>query len=147
MKQLDRYKYCGHSGLVGQRKNDWQDAHYVLKLFGKRVSSARRHYREFVEKAFNHIGVGLIWEGSGVDEVGKNAETGKILVRIDPKYFRPTEVDFLQGDPSKAKNILGWEPAISFEQMVETMVKEDIMEAQKDNLCKQEGFRTYNHFE
>lgn len=103
--------------------------------------------REFVEKAFNHIGVGLIWEGSGVDEVGKNVETGKILVRIDPKYFRPTEVDFLQGDPSKAKNILGWEPAISFEQMVETMVKEDIVEAQKDNLCEQEGFRTYNHFE
>ncbi len=66
MKQLDRYKYCGHSGLVGQRKNDWQDAHYVLKLFGKRVSSARRHYREFVEKGVvmgrrpDLIGGGLI---------------------------------------------------------------------------------------
>ncbi|MGB3721516.1 MAG: GDP-mannose 4,6-dehydratase [Pacificimonas sp.] len=82
--------------------------------------------REFVELAFAETGVTIAWEGEGVDEVGKNAETGKILVRIDPRYFRPTEVDLLLGDPSKAKAALGWEHTTPFKQLVSEMVAEDM---------------------
>lgn len=69
------------------------------------------------------------------------------LVEIDPRYFRPTEVDFLLGDPSKAKEKLGWEPRVSFDVLVKTMVQEDLKEAERDRLCRAEGFRTYNNFE
>jgi GDPmannose 4,6-dehydratase len=103
--------------------------------------------RELVEKAFAEIGVDIVWEGQGVDEVGKVKATGKTVVRIDPSYFRPTEVDFLQGDASKAKQILGWEPQTSFDQLVSMMVREDLHEAERDHLCQRVGFRVYNHQE
>ena len=103
--------------------------------------------REFVEKAFEEINIHLIWEGSGVNETGKDAATGKILVRIDPRYFRPTEVEFLLGDPSKAGEKLGWVPKVSFHELVKIMVRDDLKEASRDQLCKREGFTTYNHFE
>jgi len=103
--------------------------------------------REFVEKAFHEIGIEIGWEGSGVDEVGKDAATGKELVRVEPRYFRPTEVEFLLGDPSKAKAKLGWEPKVSFDELVRTMVQEDLKEAERDYLCRREGFQTYNQFE
>lgn len=103
--------------------------------------------REFVEKAFKEIGIEIQWQGSGIEEKGKDKATGKILVHIDPRYFRPTEVDFLLGDPSKAKEKLGWEPKTSFDDLVKMMIKDDIKEAEKDNLCEREGFRTYHHFE
>lgn len=103
--------------------------------------------RKFVEKAFKEIGIEIQWQGSGIEEKGKDKATGKILVHIDPRYFRPTEVDFLLGDPSKAKEKLGWEPKTSFDDLVKMMIKDDIKEAEKDNLCEREGFRTYHHFE
>ena len=78
--------------------------------------------RRFVELAFAQIDREIVWEGEGVDEVGKDAANGEILVRIDPRYFRPTEVDLLIGDPSKAKNLLGWEAEIGPEELVREMV-------------------------
>jgi len=103
--------------------------------------------REFVEKAFGEIGIKIVWEGSGADETGKDSETGKSLVKIDPGYFRPTEVDFLLGDSTKARSKLGWEPTVSFDELIKMMVREDLKEAEKDRLCKKAGFRTYNQFD
>jgi GDPmannose 4,6-dehydratase len=82
--------------------------------------------REFVEKAFGVIGVRIRWEGEGLNEVGIHAENGKVLVRVDPRYFRPTEVDLLLGNPNKAKTVLGWQTSITFEQLVKEMVEKDI---------------------
>jgi GDPmannose 4,6-dehydratase len=106
-----------------------------------------RSVREFVEKAFQEVGIEIAWEGLGADEVGKDAATGKILVQVDPRYFRPTEVDFLLGDASKAKQELGWEPKVSFDELVKIMVREDLKGAERDQLCTTAGFRTFNHFE
>lgn len=86
--------------------------------------------REFVEAAFAHIGVDIKWEGSGVDEVGINSKTGATLVEIDAALFRPTEVDLLLGDASKAKEVLGWEPEMKFEALVHEMVAADIRAAE-----------------
>ena len=103
--------------------------------------------REFAEKAFAEVGITVKWEGSGRDEVGLDASNGRILIRIDPRYFRPTEVDHLQGDPSKARKKLGWRPRVTFEELVKMMVREDLKEAQKDKLCTDAGYRIYNGFE
>ena len=81
--------------------------------------------REFVELAFAEIGHTIAWTGKGVEEIGKDAESGEVLVRIDPKYFRPTEVDLLIGDPSKAKDKLGWSYKTSFPELVKEMVASD----------------------
>lgn len=81
--------------------------------------------REFVEEAFKVIGVEIKWQGSGTDEVGIDAATGKERVKIDPRYFRPTEVDFLLGDPTKAHEKLGWKHETSFAQLVREMVEHD----------------------
>ena len=78
--------------------------------------------RRFVELAFAEVNREIVWAGDGVDEVGKDAATGDVLVQIDPRYFRPTEVDLLIGDPSKAKNLLGWEAKIGLEELVREMV-------------------------
>jgi GDPmannose 4,6-dehydratase len=82
--------------------------------------------REFVEKSFNVIGKEIIWEGVGVDEKGIDKSSGKVLVQVDPKYFRPAEVELLWGNPTKAKTELKWSQTISFEQLVEGMVKYDL---------------------
>ncbi|MBE9581530.1 MAG: GDP-mannose 4,6-dehydratase [Proteobacteria bacterium] len=112
------------------------------------IATGQSHaVREFVEKSFQEVGSEIVWEGSGVDEVGKDKATGKVLVRIDPGYFRPTEVDFLLGDASKAKQDLGWEPKVGFDKLVKIMVREDLKEAERDQLCSSAGFRTFNQFE
>ncbi|XP_041101211.1 GDP-mannose 4,6 dehydratase isoform X1 [Polyodon spathula] len=82
--------------------------------------------REFVEKAFKHVGKNIVWEGKNENEVGRCIETGVIHVRVDLKYYRPTEVDFLQGDCSKANNKLGWKARVPFEELVKEMVDADI---------------------
>jgi GDPmannose 4,6-dehydratase len=82
--------------------------------------------REFVEKAFAEIGVRIAWEGAGVEEKGLDARSGRVLVQVDPRYFRPTEVDLLVGDPSKARSKLGWQHKVSFEQLVAEMVAADV---------------------
>ncbi|MCK5485982.1 MAG: GDP-mannose 4,6-dehydratase, partial [Desulfobacterales bacterium] len=80
-------------------------------------------------------------------ENGIDAESGNVIVCIDPRYFRPTEVDTLLGDSSKARKQLGWEPKTTFKELVKEMVTMDLMEAEKDQLCLQEGFQTYNQAE
>ena len=87
--------------------------------------------REFVEKAFSVVHIEIAWQGSGIEEVGINKKNGQTLVRVDPRYFRPTEVDYLLGDYSKAKEKLGWEPRRSLDQLVEEMVQYDLQEINK----------------
>jgi GDPmannose 4,6-dehydratase len=112
------------------------------------VATGETHsVREFVEQSFHEIGITIAWEGSGLDEIGRDADSGKVLVQVDPRYFRPTEVDFLLGDPSKAKEKLGWEPKITFKELVKIMIHEDLKDAEKDHLIKKEGYRPYNNFE
>lgn len=82
--------------------------------------------REFVDLAFGYVGISLLWEGEGVDEVGKNKATGDVIVRIDPRYFRPTEVDLLLADAGKAKRVLGWQAKTSFTDLVDEMVTHDL---------------------
>ena len=83
--------------------------------------------REFCSLAFEEAGINLRWEGSGIDEKGIDVETGKVLVEVDPKYFRPAEVEQLLGDPTKAKTLLGWNPtATPFKELVKLMVKHDM---------------------
>lgn len=77
--------------------------------------------REFLEKASGYFGINLIWEGSGYNEKGIDKGTGKVIVEVDPKYFRPAEVETLLGDPSKAKKVLGWEPEVTFDKLIEDM--------------------------
>ena len=81
--------------------------------------------REFIEKSFGRLGMTLKWEGKGSDEKGINAENGKVIVSVDPKYYRPTEVEHLIGDPSKARKGLGWEPEVKFDRLVEIMTDAD----------------------
>lgn len=90
--------------------------------------------REFVVLAFAEVGMELKWEGKGVDEVAKDAE-GNIVVKIDPEYFRPTEVDLLMGDPTKIKTTLGWKPTYTLKTLVAEMMKEDMISCKKDHLA------------
>ena len=98
--------------------------------------------REFTERAFAEVGITLEWSGSGVDETGRDVKSGNILVSIDPAYFRPTEVDLLIGDASKAREKLGWQPTCDLQQMIEEMIKADLEEARKDQLLQSGGFQT-----
>ncbi len=90
------------------------------------IATGKTHsVREFTELAFKEVGIEIEWRGKGAEEVGVNAANGDILIEIDPRYFRPTEVDILVGDPSKAREKLGWEARVGFEELVEMMVKGD----------------------
>ena len=98
--------------------------------------------REFTERAFAEVGITLEWSGSGVDETGRDVKSGNIIVSVDPAYFRPTEVDLLIGDASKAREKLGWQPTCDLQQMIEEMIKSDLEEARKDQLLQSGGFQT-----
>jgi GDPmannose 4,6-dehydratase len=139
-------------------RRDWGHAQdYVRAMWRMLQADAADDYviatgeahsvREFVEKAFAEVGISIDWEGSGVDEIGRDRGNGRVVVRIDPRYFRPTEVDFLLGDPAKARRLLGWTPEISFDDLVGVMIQEDLKEAERDRLCEEEGFSTFHHFE
>jgi GDPmannose 4,6-dehydratase len=90
------------------------------------ATNETRTVREFVEIAFRHVGINVEWYGTGVDEIGKDKATGKTIVKINPKFFRPAEVDILLGDPAKADAKLGWKRNIPFTELVERMVKNDM---------------------
>lgn len=90
------------------------------------ATGTTRTVRSFVELAFSRIGISIAWKGKGVDEVGFDTATGRALVEIDPRYFRPTEVDLLLGDPSKARRVLGWTASTPFEDLVSEMVESDL---------------------
>lgn len=103
--------------------------------------------REFVELAFAEVGIRLVWQGHGVDEKGVNLDTGDVLVAVDPRYFRLTEVDFLLGDATKAREKLGWQPKTSFIELVKMMVSEDMKITERDRLCEQHGFQVNGGYE
>lgn len=91
------------------------------------VATGNTHkVREFVQKAYKKIRIDIVWQGLGVDEIGYDKATGETVVKVDPKFYRPTEVDFLLGDPAKAKNILGWKPKTDFEMLVDIMVNAEL---------------------
>ena len=94
--------------------------------------------REFVERAFTHIGRTVAWRGHGVDEVGYDRTTGDILVQVDPRYFRPTEVDFLKGDSGKARQRLGWRPSVGFDDLVREMVEGDLQRTENSRSFRHE---------
>ena len=114
---------------------------YVLAT-GKKIT-----VRKFVELAFAEVGIALKWEGKGVDEKGTDIATGNLLVEIDPRYFRPTEVELLIGDASKAKKDLGWEPKHTLEQLVKEMVESDVKLFEKDKYLLDGGHDVMNFHE
>ena len=95
--------------------------------------------REFVDAAAKELGMSLTWEGTGVDQKARNS-AGKVVVAVDPRYFRPTEVETLLGDPTKAREKLGWTPKISFQELVAEMAREDLILAERDALVRKHGY-------
>jgi len=102
--------------------------------------------RDFINAAAKELGMRIQWEGKGIDEKGYDV-TGKCIVAVDPRYFRPAEVETLLGDPSKAKAKLGWEPRTSFDELVAEMVREDLKSAERDELVKKNGYNVFAYHE
>ncbi len=112
------------------------------------IATGEQHsVREFVERAARQLGMQIEWRGSAVGEQGVDANSGRVIVRIDPRYFRPTEVDSLLGDPSKARTQLGWKAEIPFDRLVREMVESDLELARRDAMVARQGFKTYRHQE
>jgi GDPmannose 4,6-dehydratase len=103
--------------------------------------------KELIEIAARQLNISIRWEGEGPDEKGLEEKTGQVIIAVDPEYYRPTEVNELLGDATKARSKLGWKPDISFEEMIREMIDADMEAAQKDYLCLKEGFQTFNHFD
>ena len=110
--------------------------------------------RKFVEISARELGwnkknnnEGIIWRGDGIDEIGLRADTNQIVVRINPRYFRPTEVEKLQGDPSKAFKKLQWKPSTTLEELVKEMICFDKEEAKKESILKKQGFKIASSIE
>lgn len=103
--------------------------------------------REFTTKAFAHVGIELKWSGEGVNEKGTCVKTGKVLVEVDERYFRPAEVELLIGDPTKAKTELGWKHEYDFNALVKEMVEADVELFERDKLLQDAGHRTFRHHE
>ncbi len=108
------------------------------------ATGENRSVREFVELVFLEAGMDLEWTGAGVDEKGVNPVTGETIIEIDRRYFRPTEVETLLGDASKARELLGWEPKTRFDELVREMVQTDMVEAEKEALLKRKGYKILN---
>jgi len=112
------------------------------------IATGEQHsVREFIDIAAQQLDMGIEWQGDGVDEIGINKATGDAIVAVDSRYFRPTEVETLLGDPTKAKSVLGWEPKVSFSELVEEMVASDHEAAKKYAMIKRAGYRTHDRHE
>lgn len=112
------------------------------------IATGEQHsVREFVDVAAAEIGIKIRWEGAGVEEKGIDISTGNVIVAVDPRYFRPAEVETLLGDATNAKNKLGWVPRITFSQLVTEMMGEDMKRAERDALVKKHGFKYFNYHE
>jgi GDPmannose 4,6-dehydratase len=112
------------------------------------IATGEQHsVREFIERAADRMDMRIEWRGDGVEEQGVDLNSGRTIVRIDARYFRPTEVDTLLGDASKARARLGWRAEISFESLVQEMVQSDLEIARRDAMVAREGFKTYRHRE
>ena len=154
---LDECLYLGNIDA----KRDWghaKDYVYMQWLMLQQekpedfvISSGKMYtVRKFIELCALELGWngengvnGIVWEGEGLDEVGKRADTNEIVIRIDQRYFRPTEVNELLGDSSKARKMLNWEPKITIEELISEMINEDFKEAKKESLLKNKGFSIY----
>jgi len=128
---MDAKRDWGHA-------QDYVNAMYLMLQQDKPsdyvIATGETHtVRTFVELCFNHVGITLEWHGQGLDEIGINKHTGATVLKINPKFYRPAEVDILLGDPSKAEQQLGWQRQVSFEQLVERMMAHDLSEVA---LCK-----------
>ncbi|MEN8711985.1 MAG: GDP-mannose 4,6-dehydratase, partial [Arenicellales bacterium] len=126
------------------------------------IATGQQHsVREFVDLSAKELGITLRWQGEGVDEIGiidsldlEKEELpgacpaiGSVIVRVDPRYYRPCEVETLLGDPTKSRQQLGWEPRISFSEMVTEMVHSDLAEAKRDALVQSKGFKVFERRE
>ena len=161
---------CLHLGNLDARRDwgharDYVEAQWLMLQQDEPedfVIATGKQYsvREMIEVAAAELGITLRWEGEGSDETGMieaidsslaaktpTLKAGDIVVRVDPRYFRPAEVETLLGDPAKAKEKLGWEAKTSFEEMVGEMVREDIKTARRDELVKEHGFQTFDYHE
>lgn len=111
------------------------------------IATGEQHsVREFVELAAQELGIQITWTGKDIDEKGYD-QHHRCIVAVDPRYFRPSEVETLLGDPSKAKTKLGWQPRISFQELVAEMVREDLRTAERDELVKKHGFKVFDFHE
>jgi GDPmannose 4,6-dehydratase len=112
------------------------------------IATGEQHsVREFVTRAASKLDMAIDWRGKGLEEEGVDTRTGKVIVKIDPRYFRPTEVDTLLGDATKARTKLGWKPEVSFDALVAEMIVEDLEIARRDAVIAREGFKTYKYRE
>jgi GDPmannose 4,6-dehydratase len=112
------------------------------------VATGQQHsVRDFVVTAGRLLGMDIEWRGQGVEEVGVDRSSGRAIVRVDPRYFRPTEVDALLGDPSKIRDKLGWQPEVTFDALVREMIEADLALAKRDALVAKEGYRVYQRHE
>ena len=128
-----------HAQWLMLQQNEAED--FVIAT-GKQYS-----VRDFVVAAGKCLDMRIEWHGQGVDEVGVDAKSGRTLVKVDPRYFRPTEVETLLGDATKAKQKLGWTAKIGFSQLVSEMVESDLEVAKRDSLVAKEGFKVYSYHE
>lgn len=139
-------------------KRDWGHARDYVKGMWMMMQAAHpddyvlatgetHSIRAFAELAFSHVGITLKWQGRGVDEKGVDAATGKVIIEVDPKYFRPTEVDLLVGDASKAHRDLGWSHECSFETLVKEMMESDVHLFRKEKHLRDGGYKTLDYNE
>ncbi len=151
------FQDCIYLGNLNS-KRDWGHATDYVKLMWLMlqqenprdyvIATGQQHsVRDFVNIAGEELGFEVRWEGEGIDEKGYDRKTGKCIVQVDARYFRPTEVETLLGDATRARKELGWKPEISFHEMVSEMVTKDLREAERDLLCSREGFSVQNRFE
>lgn len=110
------------------------------------ATGVQYNVRQFVDAAARELGVRINWQGKGVEETGTD-ESGNVIVKVDPRYFRPTEVETLLGDPTKAREKLGWTPKTSFDELVAEMVREDLKSAERDELVKKHGYAAFDYHE
>jgi len=153
-EEIDECLYLGNLGA----RRDWGHARDYVRaqwLMLQQplpddfvIASGEQHsVRDFVVRAGERLKMRIEWRGEGLDEQGIDGRTGKVVVRVDARYFRPAEVDALLGDASKARSVLGWKPEIGFDALVTEMVEQDLAIAQRDALVKREGFKTFKHLE
>jgi len=141
---LDSLRDWGHA-------KDFVEAQWLILQQDKPddfvIATGEQHsVRDFVNAAASVLGIAVKWLGDGVDEVGQD-EKGRVIVRVDPRYFRPTEVETLLGDATKAKQKLGWTPKVKFKEIVHEMVTSDLNSAERDALVRKHGFKAFDYHE
>ncbi len=148
---------CLYLGNLGARR-DWGHARDYVEMQWLMLqqetpddyviaTGVQHSVRDFVTAAAVELGLEIAWEGEGLEELGVDRRGGRPLVRVDPRYFRPSEVETLLGDPRKAREKLGWTPKIGFAQLVREMVLEDLKLAERDQLVHRKGYRAFNYYE